>query len=64
MFKVPFMVELGLITPASFGFNLLLAPAVLVGALAGRRLLPKINQRVFENLALGLSAVAGLRLWF
>ena len=64
LFKVPFMVELGLITPASFGFNLLLAPAVLLGALVGRRLLPKINQRVFENLALGLSAVAGLRLLF
>lgn len=64
LFKVPFMANLGLITMDSFGFNLLLAPAVILGALLGRRLLPKINQRLFENLALGLSAVAGLRLLF
>ncbi len=64
LFKVPFMVDLGLITFDSLGFNLLLMPVVVVGALLGRRILPKINQRVFENLALGLSAVAGLRLLF
>jgi uncharacterized membrane protein YfcA len=58
------MVNLGLITLDSFSFNLLLAPAVLLGAWLGRLLLPRINQRVFENLALGLSAVAGLRLLF
>ncbi|MSU24530.1 MAG: sulfite exporter TauE/SafE family protein [Opitutus sp.] len=64
LFKVPFMVDLGLITSTSFSFNLLLAPAVLLGALIGRRLLAKINQRWFENLALGLSAAAGLKLLF
>jgi uncharacterized protein len=63
-FKVPFMVGLGLITTDSFGFNLMLAPAVLVGALLGRKLLPLINQKAFENIALGLSAIAGLRLLF
>ncbi len=64
VFKVPFMVNLGLITTESFGFNLMLAPAVLIGAMAGRKLLPLINQRLFENLALGLSALAGVRLLF
>jgi uncharacterized membrane protein YfcA len=64
LFKVPFMVDLGLITTESFGFNLMLAPAVLIGAMLGRKLLPMINQKVFENLALGLSAVAGVRLLF
>ena len=63
-FKVPFMVNLGLITGDSFGFNLMLAPAVFIGAMIGRRLLPLINQKLFENLALGLSAVAGVRLLF
>jgi uncharacterized protein len=63
-FKVPFMVNLGLITTDSFGFNLMLAPAVFIGAMLGRKLLPKINQKLFENLALGLSAVAGIRLLF
>ncbi|MFT3782463.1 MAG: sulfite exporter TauE/SafE family protein [Nibricoccus sp.] len=61
-FKVPFMVNLGLITTNSFKFNLLLAPAVLIGTLLGRWMLNKINQRLFENLALGLSAVGAVRL--
>lgn len=64
VFKVPFMVDLGLITTDSFGFNLMLAPAVFAGAMLGRKLLPLINQKLFENLALGLSAAAGIRLLF
>lgn len=64
LFKVPFMVDLGLITADSFGLNLALAPVVFLGAMAGRKLLPKINQKLFENLALGLSAVAGVKLLF
>jgi uncharacterized protein len=64
LFKVPFMVNLGLISSASFGFDLMLAPAVFIGALIGRALLTRINQQWFENLALGLSAAAGLRLLF
>lgn len=63
-FKVPFMIHLGLITPSSFGINVLLAPAVLAGALLGRNILHRINQRLFENLALFLSAVAALELMF
>lgn len=63
-FKVPFMVDLGLINAASATINLCLAPAVLAGAYVGRKILPKINQRLFENLALGFSALAGVRLLF
>ena len=58
------MINLGLITAESFGFNLMLAPVVFLGAILGRKLLPKMNQRLFENLALGLSAAAGIRLLF
>jgi uncharacterized membrane protein YfcA len=61
-FKVPFMVHLGLITANSVKFNLLLAPAVLVGTFAGRWLLTRINQKWFENLALGLSAAGAVKL--
>jgi uncharacterized membrane protein YfcA len=64
LFKVPFMVHLGLINGGSFTLNLILAPAVLVGALVGRKVLPKINQRVFENLALGLAVIATVDLMF
>lgn len=64
LFKVPFMMNLGLIDARSFTGNLLLLPAVLVGALAGRIILKHINQKLFENLALGLSAAAGVKLLF
>jgi uncharacterized protein len=62
LFKVPFMVKLGLITAPSFEFNLMLAPAVLIGAFIGRWLLVRINQQLFENLVLALSAIAGVLL--
>lgn len=62
LFKVPFMVHLGLINGSSFTLNLLLAPAVFAGAWAGRRVLSRIRQQWFENLALTLSALAGLKL--
>ncbi len=62
LFKVPFMVDLGLITTTSFGLNLALAPAVLLGTVAGRWLLARINQNLFEQLVLSLSAFGGILL--
>jgi uncharacterized membrane protein YfcA len=64
LFKVPFMMHLGLINSASFSINVLLAPVVLVGVWFGRKLVMKIDQRAFENIALALSVVAGLKLLF
>ena len=62
LFKVPFMVDLGLITTQSFGFNLALAPAVLLGAWLGRWLVRHINQGLFEQMVLALSGLGGLLL--
>jgi uncharacterized membrane protein YfcA len=62
LFKVPFMANLGLITLQSFGFNLMLAPAVLLGAVAGRWMLMRINQKLFEQMVLVLSALGGILL--
>ena len=62
LFKVPFMVGLGLITADSFSFNLALAPAVLAGAFLGRWILPRVSQAWFERIALALSAAAGVKL--
>ncbi len=64
VFKVPFMVDLGLVTQDSFKVNLMMAPLVLGGAVLGRRIVGRIDQKLFETLALGLSALAGLRLLF
>ena len=60
IFKVPFIAHLGLITADSLELNLALLPAVLIGTLAGRRLLRHINQKAFESVVLALSAAAGL----
>jgi hypothetical protein len=40
----------------------MLAPAVLLGALAGRWLLKRVNQNLFEQLVLLLSAIGGILL--
>jgi len=63
-FKVPFMVDLGLINWESAKGNLILAPAVFVGTLIGRVVLQKMNQRLFEMIALVLSVAAGLNLLY
>ena len=64
LFKVPFMIHLGLINAASFTINLMLAAPVLAGTLLGRKLLVRIDQRVFENVVLFLGAAAGAKLLF
>lgn len=61
-FKVPFMVNLGLIDAASLGLNLRLAPVVLLGAWLGRLIARKIEQKTFENTALTLAALAAAKL--
>jgi uncharacterized membrane protein YfcA len=62
LFKVPFAAGLGLITWESLAFNLWLVPAVVLGAVAGRRLLNYIQQSTFEWMALALALLGGLRL--
>ena len=63
LFKIPFMIALGLITQGSLALNLTLAPAVIAGTVLGRWLLGKINQRMFENIALALTLVAAARMF-
>jgi uncharacterized membrane protein YfcA len=63
-FKLPFMIALGLVTRESLIFNLALTPAVLIGAWFGKWLLKRMNQQVFDNIALGLSLIAGARMFF
>lgn len=64
LFKVPFMMHLGLVNLPSFTLNLMLLPVVLLGFWLGRRIVAKLNQGVFENLALTFSALAALELIF
>lgn len=62
--KVPFIVQLGLVTPESLKLDLYLFPAVAVGALVGRPVIERINQRYFENGVLLLTGIAVLKLLF
>jgi uncharacterized membrane protein YfcA len=62
--KVPFVVELGLINEQSLMLNLYLAPAVACGALMGRPVIERINQRYFETGVLWLTALAAGKLLF
>jgi uncharacterized membrane protein YfcA len=64
VFKVPFSASLGLITPGTLAFNATLIPAIVAGILAGRVVLGKINQQVFEWLLIILSLLGCLRLFF
>lgn len=60
--KVPFVLQLGLINTGSLALNLWLAPAVIGGALLGRWVIGRIEQKHFENVALALTAAATLKL--
>ena len=62
LFKVPFSVGLGLITPQALGLSVRLAPFAVLGAFCGRWLITWINQRAFETIALFFTLAAGLRL--
>lgn len=62
LFKAPFSLGLGLINAQSALVALPLLPFIVAGALLGRPLLHAIDQRLFEQLALLLTLVAGLRL--
>ena len=62
LLKVPFSASLGLINGASLKLNLLLAPGVIAGIFAGRWLLGKINQAVFEWLMIVFSLLGAFRL--
>jgi uncharacterized membrane protein YfcA len=58
------MVSLGLINLGSLALDAYLLPAMILGAWAGKWILRRMNQRVFENVALALSLLAGARMLF
>ena len=60
LFKVPFSASLGLINPSSLGVSLWLSPFAVIGALIGRPIVERLDQRLFELVALALTFVAAL----
>jgi uncharacterized membrane protein YfcA len=60
--KVPFYTGLGMITPVTLRFSLLVMPLVVCGAVVGLFLLRRIPQGLFNTLVLVLAGVAALRM--
>jgi uncharacterized membrane protein YfcA len=61
-FKVPFMTNLGLINARSLVAGIPLMICAIIGALFGKKLLPYINQHLFETLALAGTVLAAVKL--
>lgn len=60
--KVPLSASLGLIDFGSLALNVALAPFVVLGLIAGRWLVHRIPQRLFDSILLACTAIAALRL--
>ncbi|ENH97880.1 hypothetical protein J416_02946 [Gracilibacillus halophilus YIM-C55.5] len=60
--KVPFYIQLGLITTRSIAFNVWVLPAILIGAMIGVYVLKVIPQKTFQFLVLFFAAVGAIRL--
>lgn len=60
--KVPFSIGLGLITPAGLWIDLLLVVPVVIGALVGRRIVDRLDQRLFDRLVIGFTVVGAVYL--
>ena len=60
--KVPFLLDLGMITPASFGTNLTLLPAIVIGGVSGILLVKRIPNAVFQRIIQVLAAAAAILL--
>jgi len=62
LFKVPFSAHLGLITPASLTFNLILLPGILLGNIIGLKLLKRIPEKAFNIVVQIFAALGAVRL--
>ncbi|GAA1389645.1 sulfite exporter TauE/SafE family protein [Luteococcus peritonei] len=60
--KLPLSAGIGVIRPETLWIDLVLAPVVVLSALAGRRLARRIPQRVFEPLVMVLTVLSAVNL--
>ncbi|MFE6996922.1 sulfite exporter TauE/SafE family protein [Microbacterium sp. NPDC057659] len=62
--KVPFLAGLGLFTPQVLLMDLVLAPLVVVGALAGIALAKRMPQQLFDRIVIVLTVLGAVYLLF
>ena len=60
LLKIPVVVGLGVLNAQTLLADLWFAPLIVVGALVGMWAFTRMNERVFANVALTLSAIAAL----
>ncbi|MCF7954597.1 MAG: sulfite exporter TauE/SafE family protein, partial [Phycisphaerae bacterium] len=60
--KVPFMLDLDMITRQSFKLNAVMFPVIAIGAVTGILMLKHIPQKVFNKAVLILAAAAAIKL--
>ncbi|MDO5049061.1 MAG: sulfite exporter TauE/SafE family protein [Actinomycetaceae bacterium] len=60
--KLPFSFSIGLINPATLRLDLALVPLVLTGALLGRVLAKRMNQKIFEPIVIVLTIISSIYL--
>ncbi|MBM3844870.1 MAG: sulfite exporter TauE/SafE family protein [Verrucomicrobia bacterium] len=62
LFKVPFSAHMGLINAKSLLFNCTLIPCIVAGLFAGRWIVSKLPQRLFDSLVLAFAILVAFRL--
>lgn len=62
LFKLPFSIALGLVPVQSLVLLAVLSPLVVVGALVGRAVAPRLSPARFEQLVVGFTVLAALNL--
>lgn len=62
LIKVPFYIQLGMITLDSLTFNAMMIPFICIGAYIGIKVLPLIPQKMFQWLILVLGIIGAIRL--
>lgn len=62
LIKVPVVAGLGLLDASTLSLAAVLVPAVLIGALSGRWIAPRLSQKIFARVVLVLTIVGALYL--
>ncbi len=64
LIKFPIFLALGMITLDTLAFNVTMVPFIIIGAFAGKWILPYISQKLFKKMALLLALAAAIKLLF
>jgi Predicted permeases len=62
VFKIPFNIDLGIISWDTLLVNSMTIPVILLGTWIGIKLVPKLSQKQFQTIILALSAIGAVQL--